>query len=171
MGRKTKWDTHVLPRLHEIREWALTMNEEQMYTALGIGKTSWEKYKVEYPELAEALKGGRADLVKRLKSNLIKRADGYDYEEIKKTEQYVDLPDEVKEMLLDAGFAPEKVSEAKAVLVKVETSKKHERPDVAANNALLKYYDDTWHEADKSTMKLRERETEIKEKRADAETW
>lgn len=171
MGRKSKWETHVLPRLAEIAEMVNTMNEEQIAAELGIVESTFNEYKKQHPELVEALRKGRADLVTKCRSNLQRRADGYEYEEVKTTEQYVDLPDNVKDMLLEAGFAPDKVSAAKAVLVKVETTKKHEKPDVAANNALLRVHDPEWHESTVEARQLRKKEIAIKEQKAEADAW
>lgn len=171
MGRKSKWETHVLPRLADISEMVNTMNEEQIAAALGIAESTFNDYKTKYPELVEALRKGRADLVTKCRNNLQRRADGYEYEEVKTTEQYVDLPDNVKEMLLEAGVEPERVSEAKAVLVKVETTRKHEKPDVAANNALLRVHDPEWHESTAEARQLRREELDIKKKRAEADAW
>lgn len=170
MGRKSKWETHVLPRLAEITEMVNTMNEEQIAAALGIAESTFNEYK-KYPELMEALRKGRADLVTKCRNNLQRRADGYEYEEVKTTETYIDLPDAVREMMVDAGLDPGEVGSAKAILVKVETTRKHEKPDVAANNALLRVHDPDWHESTAEARRLRQEELEIKKKRAEAETW
>lgn len=64
-GRKSKYYTHVQPRLSEIEHWARNgYYEFQMYQLLGIGKDAFCKYKKEYTEFAEVLhKGGIADMM------------------------------------------------------------------------------------------------------------
>ena len=171
MGRKSKWETHVLPRLAEIKEWCNTMNEEQICEALGIAPSTFGEYKNKYPELVEALKKGRADLVAKCKSNLIKRADGYEYEEKKTVEEFVSIPKEVREMLLDAGIDPSQVFDTEIKTVRVETTVKHERPDVAANNALLRVYDDEWHESTADARRMKQEELDIKKQKAEADSW
>ncbi len=64
-GRKSKYYTHVQPRLAEIEHWARNgFYDFQMYQLLGIGKDAFCKYKKEYSEFAEVLhKGGIADML------------------------------------------------------------------------------------------------------------
>ena len=131
-GRKSKYETYVKPFLHEIPLWRKSMNEEQIAERLGVGHTAFSEYKKKYPELADALKSGRQNLGSKAISNLIKRADGYDYTETK--EIYERQYDIDGELVLDEDGNP------KMVLVRKEIQRKHQPGDVGANIILGKNY-------------------------------
>ncbi len=77
-----KYWTHVRPRFDEIEAWLEKgLSEEQIYTNLGVGKTSWYNYKQKHPELVEILKKGREVQVREVENALFKNATGYYYEE------------------------------------------------------------------------------------------
>ena len=62
----SKWEG-IRKRIPEIKEWAKEgLTEEQICRNLGISVTTLEKYKKQYPELAEALKEGKAPLITEL---------------------------------------------------------------------------------------------------------
>jgi hypothetical protein len=145
-GRPNKYKTHVEPYLDKIKEMALTMTEKQIAQCLGVAYSSFMEYKKDYPELLEALKKGRQDLVIELKSALIKKALGFEYSE-KKT---------VKEF---------------GAVVREEVTVKHTQPDVAALNLLLKNYDkDNWAN-DPQALELRRKELELSERKLEASEW
>lgn len=83
-GRPNKYISHVKPYLSDITEMALTMTEKQIAQALGVAYSSFKEYKKLYSDLADALKNGRNELVKDLRSTLIHKAQGYDWTEIKR---------------------------------------------------------------------------------------
>jgi hypothetical protein len=145
-GRPCKYDTHVKPYLNDIKEYCTYMTEEQIAKTLGVSVSAWCEYKNKYPELNDALKKGRADLVRQLRSTLIQRAKGFKFEE-KKT---------IKE---------------KGKVVREEIYQRSALPDVAALNLLLKNYDpDNWAN-DPQALKLRERELELREKQIESNDW
>lgn len=144
-GRKNKYFTHVQPRLEEIQVMAQTMTEKQIAAALGVGYSTFAKYKVDYKELQEAIKNGRIVLVAELKDTLIKKARGFHYQE-KKT---------IKE---------------NGVIIREEIYDKYAQPDTGAAHLLLKNYDETWSN-DPALQALKERELELKEKHLENETW
>ena len=81
-GRKSKYETHVVPRFEEIREWcAKGYTEAEMYKILGIGKDTWYKYKREHVEFADILKTGKVDADDLVEQALYKNAMGYFYTE------------------------------------------------------------------------------------------
>ncbi len=83
-GRKSKWDTHVLPNLDRIPKWRRDgMTEEQICKKLDVGVSTFNRYKKQYRELREALKKGKEHLVEELEDSLYKKAIGFEYEEIK----------------------------------------------------------------------------------------
>lgn len=139
MGRKNKYYSHVKPRLKDIPDMLQDMTEEQVAKKLGVAYSSWNKYKLEFPELAEVIKKGNTDLVGELKSVLKKRAKGFQYEERKITKEH-------------------------GVIIKEEIYVKSALPDVASINLLLKNYDkDNWAN-DPQVIEIRKRELELKEK-------
>lgn len=131
---------------------ALTMSEEQIAQTLGVGYSTFKRYKRDYKPLQDAVKRGRKVLVMELKNALIQKAKGFDYTETK----------EVKEINPDTG---------KLEITKTETVKKHTTPDVAAINLLLKNYDKENWANDPQMLELRKKELELKEKSIEANEW
>lgn len=146
MGRTNKYFTHVEPRLKEIEKLCLTMTEKQIAQVMGVGYASWKEYKKKYPALLAALKNGRDNLIADLRSTLIEKAKGFQYEEKKIT----------KEM---------------GIVVKEEIYVKSALPDVASINLLLKNYDKENWANDPQTLELRKKELELRERQVDANTW
>lgn len=89
-GRKQKYDEFVKPHLKRITHWCrMGATEAEICKKLGIAVSSFNKYKLEFSELSEALKTGKVPADDRIEAELYKRAKGYDYEEVK-TNTYVD---------------------------------------------------------------------------------
>lgn len=168
-GRKSKYFTHVQPRLLEIMEMCRTMTETQIAEALSVGASTFQAYKTEFPELAECLKKGRQNLVAELRGALIKKATGYDYTETKETTERVKWPEDVRAMLLDAGFTPEQIDSARTV--KTEVAHKKMSPDVAALNLALKNYDKEHWANDPQQLELKKKELELREKQIENNSW
>lgn len=168
-GRKSKYETHVKPRLPEIMEMCRTMTETQIAESLGIGASTFQYYKTEFPELVDCLKKGRQNLVSELRSALIKKAKGYDYTETKVVTEDVKWPTELYEALLDAGFSVKEIEQAR--IVRTEVYKKQAAPDVAALNLALKNYDSENWANDPQSLELKKRELELKEKQIEANNW
>lgn len=169
-GRKSKWETDIKPNLPLIQEMAKTMTEKQIADALGISYTgTWSLCKQQYPELMEVLKKGRQNLVAELKSALIKKAIGYDYTETKETTERVKWPDELYVMMIEAGFTPQQIGQAR--LVKTEVAHKVFAPDVAALNLALKNYDKENWANDPQMLDIRKKELELKKKQIEQNEW
>lgn len=145
-GRKSKYFTHVEPYLDEISEWSETMTESQIAKKLGVGKTAWSEYKTKYPKLSESIKKGRQNLVIELKSVLIKKAQGYEYEE--------------KKIITDSDGYTRK-----------EVTQRYAHPDVAAINLLLKNYDRENWSNDPQAIEIKRQELELKKKQVEANIW
>lgn len=168
-GRKSKYETHVKPFFPEIMEWCRTMTEVQIAERLDIGASTFQAYKTEFPELAEALIKGRKDLVVDLKGALIKKAKGYDYVETKVVTEDVKWPDELYTALLEAGFSAAQIEQAR--LIRTEVYNKKAAPDVAAINLALKNYDkDNWAN-DPQMLDIRKQELELKKKQIEENNW
>lgn len=168
-GKPRKYDDYVKPYLPLISEWCRTMTEQQIAEKLGIAYSTWNQYKADYPEVKEAIKKGRQNLVAELRSSLIKKANGYDYTETKETTEHVKWPEEMYLALLDAGFTPNQIASSR--IVKVEVAHKKMAPDVAAINLALKNYDKEEWANDPQMLDLRKRELELKERRIENNEW
>lgn len=117
---KSKWP-QVRDNLQLVRKWARDgVTEKDMAAALRVSVATFEEYKLKYPELVEALKEGKQPLIARLENNLLKRADGFEYEE---TKTYVKIDEDGRRTQYQ------------------EKTIKYYPPDVAANFILLKNKD------------------------------
>lgn len=168
-GRKSLYHSHVEPYLDEITEWRKDLTEAQIAKRLGIGKTAFGKYKKEFTELAEALKKGERDLVSDLRSALVKKAMGFRYTETKVVTEEVRWSEDMWMRLLDAGFTPAEIKQAK--LIRTEVHEKYASPDVAAINLGLKNYDKNNWANDPQTLALKKKELELKEKQIENNSW
>lgn len=145
-GRKSKYETHVQPFLAEITEWSKTATEKDICERLGIGTSAWSEYKKKYTELSDAIKKGQRSLIADLKSALIKKAIGYEYEE---KEYYTD----------DSGNK------------RMKKTVKYSHPDVAAINLALKNYDRENWSNDPQMLEIRKQEVELRKKQIEANLW
>lgn len=169
-GRKPRYETFVKPRLADVQKWAANgATEAQIAKNLGIGHTAWARYKQRYGELAESIKKGRQDTVKELRSALIKKALGYEYEEVKTVTTQIELPEWLADEMIEHGIDLEKVQKVKQVRKEVTTKRSTE--DVAAINLALKNYDkDNWAN-DPQMLKIRREELELKKKMYEEGNW
>lgn len=149
MGRKCRYETHVLPYIEQVREWIQLLTEDQISKRLGISQRSFQKYKNDHPELAQALKEGRQELVENLKMTLKKKAQGFYYEETKTV---------VKQ---------EDGAEVKII----ERYKKYAQPDTGAAHLLLKNLDESWRNDDAATMALRREKLELEKQKHEDAAW
>lgn len=150
MGRPSKYKSHVEPYLEDVSRMALDMTEKQIAESLGVGYRNFIDYKKQYPQLVQALKNGRKQLVRELKSTLIKKARGYNYDEVKVSEKRFGSQLEVTAR---------------------ETYTRHAAPDVAAINLLLKNYDKENWANDPQALELKRKELELKDKLIKANHW
>lgn len=82
-GRKSSWDTKIKPRLEEIESWARDgLTDDQMAELLGIGRTTFYKFKAEKADLANALKINKEIADLRVENSLYQRAIGLEVTEI-----------------------------------------------------------------------------------------
>lgn len=84
----------IIDAYPKIKKWLKDgLYEKQMYNNLNVGKTTWEKYKKELPELASILKSGIKSQVEEVENSAYKLATGYNYieqEVVKGKEVYYD---------------------------------------------------------------------------------
>lgn len=169
-GRKDKYETDVKPHFSQIEQWLKNgATERQIAQNLGIGYSTFNRYKTEKAELRELIKKGRQSVVLELRGALIKKALGFAYSETKTTTEKFKFPGEIKAFLVENGFTDEQIDEAR--LIKTEVTAKQALPDVAALNLALKNYDkDNWSN-DPQMLSIRERELELREKQIEKDDW
>lgn len=168
-GRKGKYETYVKPYLADIETMVQTMTQNQIADALGIGASTFQYYKTIYPELSDAIKKGRQNLVSDLKSALITRAKGYKYTEKKVVTEEVKWDDDMYMALVDAGFSPAQIERGR--LVKTEIAYKSMPADVAALNLALKNFDKENWANDPQMLELRKKELALREKQIENDAW
>lgn len=81
-GRPTKYD----PKLHPVlAKWMARsgLTDEEIARELGIAVSTLNRWKQIYPEFSEALKANKALVDSQVEDSLLKRALGYEYEEVK----------------------------------------------------------------------------------------
>lgn len=149
MGRKNKYETHVQPRLEEIKLWYETLTEAQIAKKLGVSVASFENYKLKYSELTDCLQSGRELLIEELKESLKRKAKGFHYTEKKK-------------IIRDVNGQRTQV---------IEEYDRYSPPDTGAIHLLLKNLDDSWRNDDKATMDLKREKLELEKSKAENETW
>lgn len=141
-----KYETHVQPYLEEVSRMALNMTEKQIAEELGVAPSSFRSYKKKHPELVDALKKGRRQLVMELKSTLIQKARGFTYTE--------------KKDVYEGG-----------VLVKTEVYTKSALPDTGSIHLLLKNLDpENWAE-NPQELKLKQQQLELQKERLEFNDW
>lgn len=149
MGRKNKYETHVQPRLEEIREWIGLMSEGQLAKRLGISPRTLETYKKEHEELREAIKAGQEDLTQELKKTLKKKAQGFYYKETKTTIRKVNG----------------------ATTTVLEEYERYSPPDLGAIHLLLKNLDPEWRNDDQTTVDMKRERLELDKEKAEEKIW
>lgn len=146
MARPDKYKTNVEPYLNEIKQMCLSMTEAQIAETLGVSLAAWKRYKSHYEPLRAVLKKGRQTLVVELRSALIRRAKGFQYEE--------------RKVIKEAGQPTREEIYTRTAL-----------PDVAALNLCLKNYDPQNWANDPQMLRIREKELELQERKIELNEW
>lgn len=157
---QNKYYSHVKDRFDDIKKWLeLGWTEKQIYKELGVSKDSWCKYKRTYSDLTDFLKKARRKPVEEIKSAMLKRATGFQYQETKITTQQIEYDDG------SGVIVPAKV-------IKTEVIKKTALPDVGAGLVLLQHWDkeQEWSR-DPANLKLKKKELELKAKQVEESQW
>lgn len=150
-GRKTVYETHIQPRLDDIRRWRkVGATVEAMCEVLGVAKTTFHKYLNEKPEFADAYKKGKVELVMDLRGELARIAFKHTLETKK---QYIKQD-------LETG---NKTQYTEIVTKEIDG-------DIAAINLLLKNLDDNWSN-DPQNLALRKQELELRKAIAEANNF
>ena len=158
-GAPSKYETHVKSRFNEISEWlSLGATEKEIWNNLGIHKSTFYDYKSKYKEFSDLLKKGRKKPVEEIKAAMLKRAKGFQYQEIKTVVERIEYDD--GETIIPARK------------VRTETTTKTALPDVAAGLVLLKHWDkESGWTTDPQSLELKKKELELKEKQAENDNW
>lgn len=151
-GRPSLYENKVLPRLEEIGSWVRAgATQCEIASALGIAASTFSSYCDQYQELRDLVKTEKMAGVPEIKLTLYKRAKGYEYEE---TKTYIKRDEETGK---ETSY--------------VETIKKQMPPDVSACLAYLRNCGEDWSDRDKLTVKMKEREMELREKMVDMQSF
>lgn len=152
MAKRGKYD-QVVKRIDQIKQWRRQegLSEKDVAARLGITQQTLENYKNRYPEFKEAMQEAKAAIVSDVFSALLKRAKGYDYEEIK---------------------VYNKEDGEGNITQYTERTRKHEPPSVAACSLLLKNLDREHDWSDNPTMlQVKRDELQLRKQMAEAEKW
>ena len=142
-GRKSKYETYVQPRLKEIEGWiANDTPDEQIAKNLGIHIATLYIYREQFRELNDCYTRARARIVESVKSALLKKALGFEYEE----ERRIGKKDKNGENIIT-----------------VEKYKRYCPPSETAAAMLLRNYDETWSDSDNATAKLKKQAQDLKQ--------
>lgn len=80
----TKYDTVVIPRLSEIKQWILEgSTDKQICERLNINPDTWYRYMREHEVLSDIVKSYKQAIDSEVEKALIKAAMGYEYEEVR----------------------------------------------------------------------------------------
>ena len=151
MGRKSKYQTHVEPRLKEIEEWVKNgATDEEVAKALQINVATLYGYKNKYDKLNEAFAHAREKVVIQIKEDLLKKALGFTYDEEKRTGRR------------------DKDGEN---IVYIEKYQRYCPPSETAAAMLLRNYDKDWKDTDNATAKLRKQAQDLKKAIAEANNF
>lgn len=84
LERPTLWETHVQPRLMQIKQWCEEgVTNDEIRIRLDISEGTFYEYLKKYPMLNEIISVGRSVTNARVENSLLKLCTGYEYEEIK----------------------------------------------------------------------------------------
>lgn len=150
-GRKSVYETHIEPRLKDIRNWrkgGATL--ETICTALDVSTTTFCKYLKEKPKFADAYKKGKTEIVMDLRGELSRLAFKHTLESKK---QYI------KRDLVTGNET-----------LHIEIFTKEVDGDIAAINLLLKNLDENWSN-DPQNLALRKQELELRKAIAEANNF
>ena len=156
-GRNSKYETHVKPYFDDIDKWLNGgASEEQCAVNLGISYASWNNYKNRYEEFKALCDKPRTDLVKDLRSALVKKALGFTYEE--------------KEQYIKQELDPSTKRPIGKPIMHTRIVTKQALPDTTAIFGALNLYDEEYCR-DKKQYELKQQELELRRISAENKEW
>ena len=152
-GRKSKYETHVLPNLEKIKRWIINKNTDEFIADNHlIGYSTWMLYKATKKEILEILEEApktRASIIEDIRQSQIERAKGFEYEESKT----IIVTDE------ETG---------KPKILRKEIYKKRALPDPTAAKEVLFFLGDE-NSSGRANFDIKVQELEYKKAQAEAE--
>lgn len=150
VGRKDKYETHVLPNFKDIEKWLNEgATEKTVASKLGIAYPTWNLYKRKYKEFGELCAKPRTKLIDDLRSALIKKALGFT---LKNKKTYIKENDDGSQIKT------------------IEITETEVAPDCAAIFGALNIYDPDYVK-DKKYYELKTQELELKKQQQKSEEW
>lgn len=90
MAKYEKWIEHE--GLLLIEGWARDgLTDEQIASNMGVSRSTLNSWKDKYPDILDSLKKGKEIVDRQVENALLKRALGYEYEEIKEKYEFGEL--------------------------------------------------------------------------------
>ena len=157
-GRYRDWLTP--DSLAKIEAWAKDgLTDAQIAHNMGIGLTAFYTWRKSYPDIADALKKGKAVADVEVENALYKKAIGYRYEEVTKMPVY------------DKDGTPIQGDDGTPKMCVAKITIKYAHPDTTAQIFWLKNRrPDKWC-SDPHTLSIKREELDIKKQKADADSW
>lgn len=89
-GRKNKYESHVQPRLEEIKWWCRDgRTDKEIASLLGVAYRSFMRYKNQFSQLCQALKNNKEYADLKVEDSLNSRANGIFWDEITTQKLYL----------------------------------------------------------------------------------
>ena len=142
-GRPSKYETHVLPRMEEVRQWAKAgATNREIAAALAIDESVLYDYQKRYPEFSKAITEGGMAGAAEVKTALLRLAVGFE--------------------ATDTETKAEPGEDGKMHPVSTKITKRQVPPDIKAIEAYLRNAADEWSDVDSATRMVKEAEAELK---------
>lgn len=78
LGRKSKYETVILPRINDIQEWLKNgISQKEIAKRLGIGYTTWRDHKRNIPYLSTVVEETRKDAIENVEKSMYQQALGF----------------------------------------------------------------------------------------------
>lgn len=156
-GRKSKYESHIKPKFEQIDEWLNDgASEKQCAENLGISYATWNNYKNQYAEFCDLCTKPRTKLVEKLRSALVKRAIGFQYEE--------------KKQYITQEVDPQTKQPIGKPVMRTEIYTKQALPDTTAIFGALNLYDEEYVK-DKKQYDLKKQELELRKLSVEMKDW
>lgn len=156
-GRKSKYESHIKPNFKQIDKWLNGgASEKQCAKSLGIAYATWNNYKAKYTEFKELCEKPRTGLVEDLRSALVKKALGFEYEE--------------KKQYITQELDPITKKPIGKPVMRTEIYTKQSLPDTTAIFGALNLYDEEYVK-DKKQYELKQQELELRRLSAESKDW
>ncbi|MBR5835598.1 MAG: hypothetical protein IKY66_05475 [Bacteroidales bacterium] len=150
-GRPNAWIERIEPRKDEIVEWVRAgATNKEVAEALGVGYATFMDHVSKNPDFSDSLKQARLSGVPMVKLALMKRALGFEYEEVK-TSIKKDDDGEVKQF--------------------IEKVKKYCPPDVGACQTFLRNNTDDFRDKAKFDYDFKTMEIELKKLQVESQNF